>query len=225
MKKITAFLTAMLFLTVAVSVVSAEENLGFIQRMKNRFAKKPAQAGPVAKTISTPKTVASSVTAKPKIVNKAPIANVKDTPIQREGLIDNIKQMLDADPEVILNMADLKVTRDKDKASYTFKGESLESLNDESLQNLANNITGEVGRLRTNSVNEQMNVVRQAQQVQAQMNQIQQSQTAARQVAQIQAIPKGPPAGTGAPSIPNGGRGATGGPGGPGGPGSAGGRR
>ena len=230
MKKITVFLISALFLTTAVTAF-AEEELGFIQRLKNRFMKKPAQAVTASKAVSMPKAAASSVTEKAGPIDMVPAPKTEGIPVNREDFIDSIKQTLDADPEVIPNIADLKMVKDGDKVSYTFKEFSLESLDDESLQGLANKIIGEVGRVRSVVVSEQMAAIRQAQQVQQQLSQVQQAQNASRQSAQIQSISK-PPSGpaAGGPGGPGGpgsarGPGGAGGPGGPGGPGSGGGRR
>jgi len=210
-KKITILLTAILFFTMA-AIAFAEEDIGFIQRMKNKFMKKPVQSTAAAKVVPAPKGRVSPATE--KIL------------LKKEDVVDNIKQMLSSDPEVIPNIANLKMLKEKDKVSYTFKGAALESLDRESLQGLSDRILGEIGVLRSNAINEQMSVVRQSQQVQMQVNQAQQAQAASRQIAQAQAIPKAPPAAMGPPNIPNGGRGgATGGPGGPGGPSSVGGKR
>lgn len=221
MKKMVILLVGALFLTVAVTAF-AEEELGFIQRMKNKFMKKPTQA------TTTTKAAASPVIGKTDQKASASVPTVEEVPIKKEDFIENIKQTLDADPEVIPNITDLKMTKDGDKVSYTYKEASLESLNNESLQGLANKIIGEVGRIRSEAIREQTDAVRQAQQVQTQLVQVQQAQAASRQAAQIQSIPK-PPSGptAGSPGGPGGpgGPGAAGGPGGPGGPSSGGGRR
>lgn len=219
MKRITIFLTGVLFLAIAANAF-AEENIGFIQRLKNRFMKKPAQTAAAAKT------AAPLAAKKSGAAVTAPAPKPALAPISREDLIDTIKQTLDTDPEIILGITDLKAVKDGDKTSYTFKGSGLEALDDNSIQGLADTVIGEIGKRRSEVINDQMNVLRQIQQVQTQQAQIQQvqaasrqAQAASRQVAQAQSIPKGPP-----PSAA-GGPGRAGGPGGPGGPSSAAGRR
>lgn len=204
MKKAIIFLTGALFLAVAVTAF-AEENQGFMQKLKNRFAKKPAQTANITKTTPVPKTATPSITGKAKPTDVAPSPKAVEAPIRKEDLVDSIKQTLDSNPEIISNIAGLKMTKEGDKISYTFKEASLESLDDASLQDLANKILTEFGKVQSDTINEQMNTVRQTQQVQSQINQTRQVQTQLNQAKQAQAasiqavrtqsIPK-------APSIP-----------------------
>ena len=174
MKKVIVFLTGALFLIVAVTAF-AEEKPELVQKPRGRSVNNPAQATTTAKV---------------------------NTQLQKKDLIDSISQTLDSNAEVIPNIANLKMVKEGDKTSYTFKEVRLENLDDASLQDLANKILGEVGKIQSEAINEQLDAARQAQQiqtqlnqtrqVQTQLNQAQQAQTATRQAAQIQSIPRTP---------------------------------
>ncbi|MCX5680492.1 MAG: hypothetical protein NTZ95_07640 [Candidatus Omnitrophica bacterium] len=78
MKKMVILLVGALFLTVAVTAF-AEEELGFIQRMKNKFMKKPTQA------TTTTKAAASPVIGKTDQKASASVPTVEEVPIKKEA--------------------------------------------------------------------------------------------------------------------------------------------
>ncbi|MDP2912635.1 MAG: hypothetical protein Q8N91_01330 [Candidatus Omnitrophota bacterium] len=179
-------LIAVSFITFT-TVSSAEERQGFIKRL----LKLPRQttktdAGPTAE-----KTAAKAVPADNKKIvrleepaipgaEEKTVDNKPAKEITQQEFVQHLEETLDYDDEALGAIPELKK---EEGGFYTYNGVKLEDLDREKLNTVFSRIQNEIGRIRTERLNQQLESIRQAQQ----------ANMAAQQAARIPAVFTLPP--------------------------------
>ena len=108
--------------------------------------------------------------------------------LTKEELAKHIKDLLDNRDDVLSAVREIKKETDPDgKVSYLYGGAKLEDMNRDDLQKLLNKINGEMGRINSERLQKQLEVIRQADQASRS------AQQGSRQV-NIPRLPPQPPA-------------------------------
>ncbi|MFA4982050.1 MAG: hypothetical protein WC592_06250 [Candidatus Omnitrophota bacterium] len=154
-----------------------------------------------------------NTTAKPaaaKISKKDAPARKPVSQLTKEELIEQIKFTLENDPEVLDYIPEIKAIKDKqDNISYQLSGKKLEMSDKETLLKFFNRINNEVGRLRAEVLNRQLEAARASQQAvmaahqQAVINaQVQAARAGQSRPPVILQVPKTPSAPASVPQVP-----------------------
>lgn len=164
MKRTVVLLVVCLFASAAD--VSAQEK-GFIQKLKERFGGKQqasrAVPAPAAAPVSAP-AAAPAVESQPRQTPEAVVETAGLQKMTREEMLKDLADTLDDEDEVLGAVPELKKETDPEgKIFYTYNGTRLQDLDLDTLRGLYNKVNRQIAMINTNRINEQLEVIRNAQ--------------------------------------------------------------
>lgn len=169
MRKINLTLAlAVVSLFAIASLSSAEEELGLLQRLKNRFTpQKKAEEPAKTKEVKLVSNVEATAKVTPEAQDREGPVKPRKTRNEMTGpeLVERIRNLADQEEEVVNFTPGLKQEKGEDgNTFYTYEGVKLEDLDREKLDKILSRVQNEAVRIRTDRLNRQLESIRMAQQ-------------------------------------------------------------